>query len=424
MRLVLASAVLSACTNAPCEPHTFDDAPAAGPGEVRHGFAVGNATDLVATPSGVACLSCDTIFYFDGALHEERHVGVDLDGTGKIAVTSHAAIVFDQDYSPEYDTFDDSYRPPHFQLFALSGSGEELWRKDFADGEAWTGNFPPVGLNGPRQVTPSVVAGPDVVIVYGIPLASVFDAASGRLEWATLTQQGDALAADANTGLFHASGSVAGRPPQATLRHFGIDGGTAWTTTWSPVEPPLGFGEITFRGVARTANDGLVVAGDFTTPTLDLGGHVLQSPTGPVGPNGASFVAALDARGATLWAFAVGTAVGTNDRSGYVQIRKIAATRDGAMICGEYAGAGQLGLPDTDRSIRAFVARVDASGVITAYPIVGSSVSCQGLAVADDGGAIVMIQSNSSLGSTAIRVGSRTFDHGPDTTFYVLNISL
>jgi hypothetical protein len=54
----------------------------------------------------------------------------------------------------------------------------------------------------------------------------------------------------------------------------------------------------------------------------------------------------------------------------------------------------------------------------------GSHVSCQGLALADDGSAIVMIESNSGLGSTAIRVGSRTFDHGPDTTFYVLNIPL
>jgi hypothetical protein len=66
----------------------------------------------------------------------------------------------------------------------------------------------------------------------------------------------------------------------------------------------------------------------------------------------------------------------------------------------------------------------DASGAITAYPIMGSHVSCQGLAVADDGSAIVMIESNSGFGGTAIRVGSRTFDHGPDTTFYVLNISL
>jgi hypothetical protein len=419
MRLILASVLLSACTNTPCALHRFDDAPAAGPGEVRHGFAFDNVVDLVATPSGVACLSCGTLFNFDGALHEERHVGVDLDGTGKIAVTNHAAIVFDQDYSPEYDVFDDNYRPPHFQLFALSGSGDELWRKDFADGEAWTGNFPPVGLNGPQQVTPSVVAGPNVVIVYGIPLASVFDAASGRLMWATLTQRGDALAADANVGLFHASGSVAGRPSQATLRHFGFDGGTVWTTTWSPVAP-MPFGEITFAGAARTANDGLVVAGEFTTPTLDLGGHILQSPTGPVGPNSASFVAALDDRGATKWAFAVGT----KDPTGYVQTQKIAATRDGAVICGEYAGASQLGLPATDGRISAFVARVDASGAITAYPIAGSAVFCQGLDVADDGGAIVMIASGSDLGTTELRVGNRTFDHGPDTTYYVLNISL
>jgi hypothetical protein len=418
MRLVMALVVLSACTNAPCEVHRFEDAPSAGPGEVRHGFAVSNVDDLVATPSGIACVSCDTIFYFDGVLHEERHVAVDLRGSGRIAITSDATIVFDEDYAPVFDVFDDSYRPPHFQLFALSESGDELWRDDFADGEAWTGNFPPVRLNGSQRVVPDIVAGPKVVIVYGVPLASVFDAASGRLEWAALAQAGDALAADANAGLFIAGGSVAGQPPQATLRHVGIDGGTVWTTTWSQAEP-MGFGEITFRGAARAANDDLVVAGDFTTPTLDLGGHVLLSPTGPVGPNGVSFVAALDDRGATRWV----SAVGTRDPSGYIQIRAVAATGDSAAICGEYAGASQLGLPATDGSINLFVARVDASGAIAAYPIRGSSAFCDGLTVAGDGNVIVTIHSGSGFDSSAIRVGSRTFDNGPDM-YYVLNISL
>jgi hypothetical protein len=419
MRLVLASVVLSACANAPCELHPFDDAPAAGPGEVRHGFAVGNGADLVATPSGIACLSCDTIFYFNGALHEERRIGVHLDGRGRVATGDNTTIVFDQDYGPVSDIYDDNYRPPHFQLFAASAAGDELWRDDFADGEAWTGNFPPVRLDGPRGFVPAIAAGPNVVIVYGTPLASVFDVRSGRLLWATLAGLRDAVAADATAGLFIAGGSVAGRPPQASLRHFVTDGGTAWTTTWSPVEP-LVFGDITFGGAAPTANDGVVVAGDFTTPTLDLGGHVLQRPTGPVGPNGAGFVAALDDRGATLWAFPVGTTSPT----GSVQIRRIAATSDGAVICGEYAGPSQLGLPATGGRISAFVARVDASGAIAAYPIMGSSVSCGGLAAADDGSAIVMIESRAGLGSSEIRVGSRTFDNGPDSAFYVLNISL
>jgi hypothetical protein len=95
------------------------------------------------------------------------------------------------------------------------------------------------------------------------------------------------------------------------------------------------FGEITFRGAVPIANNGLLVAGDFTTPTRDIGGHVMHSPTGPIGPNGASFVAALDNRGALRWV----SAASTQDPTGYVQIRKAAATRDGAVICGEYAGS-------------------------------------------------------------------------------------
>lgn len=419
MRLVLLCLLLPACARGPCEPQRFEDDPTAGPGEVRHGFSLGALDDLVATSRGMACLSCGTLLYFDGALQEESSTSVELRGRGRIGVTSEATIVLDEDYAPNSDFLEGTDRPPRFQMFAVPSSGDELWRNDFGDGEAWTGTSGPVGLNGPRRAVPDITTGPSVAIVHGRPLASVFDAERGGLMWTTTVQGGYALAADAGAGLFLAENSVDGAPAQATLRHLGASGMTIWTTTWNQAEP-RGFGDIIFRGAGRTANDDLVVAGDFTTPSLDIGGHVLLSPPGPIGPNGVSFVAALDGHGATRWV----TQVGTRDyRHGYIQIRSAAVVGDGAMVCGEYAGDSQLGLPATDGSINLFVARVDASGVIAAYPILGNSAFCNGIIASGDGSAVVVLISASGVESTAIRVGSRTFDSGPEQN-YVLNLAL
>lgn len=68
--------------------------------------------------------------------------------------------------------------------------------------------------------------------------------------------------------------------------------------------------------------------------------------------------------------------------------------------------------------------RVDGNGAIAAYPISGDRVLCRGLAVTEDGSALVVLSSHSPVGDSAIRVGSRTLDGGSDSAYYVLNISM
>jgi len=416
MRLVLGLILISACSSPPCDLTPLEDAPEAGPGEVRHGFAIADprGISVIATTSGVACRTCGALIYLDSALHEQRRVDIDLDGYGEIAASNDTTIVFDRYLGPDVET----YRP-HFQLSALSATGHKLWHDDFAEGEAWTALVPPFNPFRPHHAVPKVAAGPESVVVYGTPLASVFDAATGELRWETPADPADAIAVDVTGGLFLASATRLAMP-EATLRHLDPDGVTRWQTTWKTTQMPSRFPGVGFAGAASTADDGLIVAGGFNTATLDLGGHVLEGPTGDVGPFGPlsqNFVAALDRNGATQWA----VAAGRTDQTGYVEIRQFAATSDGALICGYYLGTGQLGLPDSDGSSSVFVARVDSNGTITAYPISGDGVgSCEELAVADDGNAIVVV----SVGNGEIRGGSRTFDADPRGEFFVLNIPL
>src|SRR5215468_1551517 len=98
MRLLIPlAAVAAACTGPPCQLDRLDDMPAAAPGEVRHGFALGQEARLSTTASGIACLTCNGIFYFDPALSEQRHVAIDLRGDGELATGGDTTFVFDRD---------------------------------------------------------------------------------------------------------------------------------------------------------------------------------------------------------------------------------------------------------------------------------------------------------------------------------------
>src|SRR5260221_2804055 len=138
MRLALTVIVLSACTSSPCDLERLDDAPSAGPGELRHGFAVGEATGLAPTANGVVCLTCGIMVYLDGAMTAQRRVDVAVAGAGTVAVGGDTTYVFDNDPGLDPDFGDDRYVPPHFQLVAVSASGDERWRNDLGDGEGWT----------------------------------------------------------------------------------------------------------------------------------------------------------------------------------------------------------------------------------------------------------------------------------------------
>lgn len=58
-----------------------------------------------------------------------------------------------------------------------------------------------------------------------------------------------------------------------------------------------------------------------------------------------------------------------------------------------------------------------------AHPIGGDGhQTCEGLAVAADGSATVVVQSAHDSGTAVLRVGSRTFEDDPLNQFFVLNI--
>jgi hypothetical protein len=394
----------AACTGPPCQIDRLDDRPDAAPGEVRHGLALGQRASLAANADGLACLTCGGVYYFDPALSEQRHVALDLQGPGELAIGGDTTFVFDRD--PGLAASPSGGAPGDSQLHALSATGRELWRADFGSGPAWRG----------------LLAGPDSVVIYDEQIASAFDPATGAPRWIAEFDRGDAFAPDATGGLFVATGDSQLGPatPEATLRRFDGGGGPSWTVTWTTtVSPPAAGGDVAFTGAAPTAGGGLVVAGRFTTATLELGGLSLAALPLHGSVNGTRFVAALDATGATRWA----VAVGTSDAGGRIDVRRIAALGDGAVICGEYAGAGQLGLPATDATSDAFVARVDPGGAITAHAIAGDGDQvCEALAVAADGGATIAVHSARGAGGSALRVGSQIFDDGPEKSFYVLNL--
>lgn len=393
-----------ACTGPPCQIDRLDDTPAAAPGEVRHGLALGQDTGLTATASGVACLTCGGIYYFDPALSEQRHVAVDLAGSGELAIGGDTTFVFDRDPGGPA-------RPADYQLSALSSAGRELWRDDFGTGDAWQG-----------AVGPELVAGPGGVVIFGEAVASAFDPATGAARWTAAIQGGDALAPDLSGGLFIANGASVLGPatPEATLRHLDAGGAASWTATWTTTDAAGAGGDVVFTAAAPAAGGGVVVAGWFTTATLALGDVELAALPLHGAIDGTGFVAALDATGALRWA----VVAGTSDADGRVSPRRIAALGDAAVLCGDHAGAGQLGLPATDATIDAFVARVDAGGAITAHPIAGDGdQTCEALAVAADGSATVTVHSARGPGGSELRVGGQRFDDGPEKTFYVLNLA-
>ena len=408
MRLLasLAAVTAAACTGPPCQFDRLDDMPDVVPGEVRHGFALGQDARLSATATGIACLTCSGIYYFDPALTEQRHVAIDLRGDGEIAVGGDTTFVLDRELGDLPDASGGG-TPGYYWLFALSATGRELWR----DGS-------PVAHS---VDLPDLLAGPHSVAIYDEASATVFDPATGVTRWNS-SVHGDALALDATGGLFVAIGGSQLGPatPEATLRHLDAGGAATWTVTWTTTDaPPAVGGTVAFTSAAPTADGGAIVAGRFTTATLELGDLSLAALPLRGSIDGTRFVAALDGGGAVRWA----VAVGTSDANGRIDIRRIAALGDGAVICGEYAGTGQLGLPSTDATDDAFVARVDPGAAITAHAIAGrGDQSCDALAIAGDGSATVVVHSVRHGEASALSVGRRVLDGGPEKSFYVLNL--
>lgn len=408
---VCAAGSTSACTGMPCQIDRLEDVPAAPAGQVRHGLALGQEASLVATADGVACLTCGGIYYFDPALSERRHVAVDLMGSGELAIGGDTTFVFDRDPGIAADAGSGG-TPPHYELFALSATGRELWRDDFGTGQDWHG----------AVLEPELLAGPGSVVIHGEAIASVYEPGTGAQRWTTALLPGDALAPDPEGGLFIAGGGSQLGPatPEATLRHLAAGGATTWTVTWTTTDaPPAVGGDVAFTGAAPTPGGGAVVAGRFTTATLELGGVSLAALPLHGSVDGTRFVAAIDPGGTVRWA----VAAGTSDTDGRIDVRRIAALGDGAVICGDYAGGGQLGLPATDATSDAFVARVDPDGAITAHAIRGDGDQrCEGLAVASDGSATLVVHSLRGPGGSALQVGDQVFDDGPENSFYVLDL--
>jgi hypothetical protein len=407
---------LAACSGPPCVPERLDDDSSAGPGEVRYGVAIDQESGVtaLAAATGVACVTCGGVWYFDPQLVEQRHVEFDFTGYGALAIGNDTSFVLDLDFGLNPETHGGESRPPHYQLTALSATGRSLWHDDFGVGDS------------SLAVGNSILAGPASVIVHNQSRASVFDAATGALRWTTPITRRDALAVDATGGLFVAGGAIASTPTaptQATLRHLDATGAEIWSTTWA-AGASLSFNvpEVAFDD-AVIAGGGVLVVGRFLAVSLDVGARVLPAIPIDGAARGTYFIAALDDRGATQWVVTLGKA----DMYGYIEQLKVVPSRDGALICGHYAGPGQFGLPDTGGVIYGFVGRVDPHGAIVAHPVIGADVTCSALAAGTDDSAIVTMGSVPTDDQSAIRVGNRTFKAGGSerhNEFYVLDIVL
>jgi hypothetical protein len=262
--------------------------------------------------------------------------------------------------------------------------------------------------------------------VHSASFASVFDAATGARRWTTSISRRDALAVDATGGLFIAGGAIASSPrgpTQATLHHLDATGADLWSTTW-PTGTPLSSytSEVAFDD-AVAAGGGVLVVGRFLAASLDVGAQVVAGIPVDGAAQGTYFIAKLDERGATQWV----VTLGKSDMYDSIHSLKVAPSRDGALICGSYAGPGQLELPDTNHQISGFVGRVDPHGAIVAYPVIGEDVACSALAAGSDDSAIVTIGTVPTSGPSSIRVGHRTLSAGRSEShneFYVLDIVL
>jgi hypothetical protein len=411
--LICCLIVSSAC-GPPCAPERFDEDPGAAPGEVRNGFAVDQEFDVTTVPTaaGVACVTCGGVWYFDHRLVEQRRVELQFAGWGALAIGNDTTFVLDRDFGAHPE----DYSERHYQLTALSASGQQLWHDDFGLGDA------------SLAVGGSILAGGTSVVVHSDSRASVFDAATGALRWSTPITFRDALAVDANGGLFIAGGAIASPPtflPHATLRHLDATGAEIWSTTWpTGARLPDHASEVAFDDAALTAGGGALVVGRFLGVSLDVGGQVIPALPVQGASLGTFFVAALDDRGATQWVATVGK---EDQESGGILSLQVTPGRDGAVICGDYGGPDVLGLPDTDGVIHGFVARVDPRGGIVAYPVIGDSVLCAALTAGTDDSAVVTMSNQPIYGHPEIRVGNRTFNPNPKQTrieFYVLDIVL
>lgn len=420
-------AVTACASSPPCQLVRFDDAPGAAPGEVRHAVAFGQYADVTAAPDGVACLSCSTVFYFDAALREQRQLGVDVVDGSAIAVSGDATYVFNRDLGVSPDSNYDAYsRPADVTLSAMDASGHQRWHEDFGDGEAWTSPATDVF---DYVVVPEIFATSKTVVIYGEPLASVFRPSNGELQWRAVVGADAAVAPDASDGLLVATGgsSSSVAAVQATLRHLRTGGAVDWTATWTAAGDPAMPAEfVAFHAGAPTPDGGFAVAGSFHATTLDLGNQIALSLREP-GPFAlpAAFVAVIDGHGVTQWAAVLGDASLDDGFGGGLHPARIAATGDGVVICGSYSGPNQLGLPANQiQNTDAFVARIDRSGAITAYPITGvANQTCRSLQLAADGSATVAVYS-ANRESSAITVAGRTFDSGSQFSYYILNLGL
>lgn len=201
---------------------------------------------------------------------------------------------------------------------------------------------------------------------------------------------------------------------RATLHYRDAHGAEAWSATWTAkivrhsLDPSL-----IISDAKLTSDGGFILLGWSEQSPLDMGDRML-----PTSGSQKTFVISLDSHGATQWAVAVDSVL-----TGYNSF--VAAVSDGAVIGGEYldSGSAALGLPVPD-DYDSFLAHVDTSGAVTAHALGGSGMQFfEGLAIADDGSAIVRIRNLPTEASSAVmRIGNRILDDGRNGRAYVLNI--
>jgi hypothetical protein len=193
------------------------------------------------------------------------------------------------------------------------------------------------------------------------------------------------------------------RAPEATIRRLDTTGATTWERTWrAPTEGVL------ISAAVATPEGGLIVAGSALEP-IDFGDRTLSgSDDGAPG----SFLVALDASGATLWAYALPALESPHQLvgpPGYLALRP----------SGDVLLAGALFTNDLGD---AYLAVATATGVLRTHRIDGAADQLiNGLASGPDGIAWLEVANEPREGESdaEMHLGGQTFQE-PDIYVFAI----
>lgn len=372
-----AVSVLAACTNGDCEEAHQVVAASSGttPGTLQSGVLQSSPRDqrsetaALATRSdgSVVCVACTGIVTFDAKLHEIDRT----DATGPVGIA----------VAPD-DAFYAVMRGPEIgtaELVAMSPAGKRRWTAQIAA----PSNLVKVVAGAEGAYAGALTASSPDALSMQVILG--FDAATGAQRTVATDQD---LLAVAHGGVLTVDRRGG---PTATLRQLDPAGTVVWSRALVSASHNLQIGG------ALATPDGRAIVFGWTDSTLSFGDRTL-----PIARS-SSFLAGLDAAGATQWAFAT-------DAVSLMNITNLALTTQGEIvITSEHQTGGSLFNPDID----AYLSVATPEGIVRTTGIDGRGYqTIAGLAAAPDGLVWVQVESSRSGDESPgplMQLGDRTF---------------